>query len=96
MPTTSTARPAAAIPLPEVDSPEPVVVIPVASVAPLDGAPDGERINTFTLAPKRRRWSLAGLGTDTIDDVRDHARSRPLASVAAAFALGLLVARVLR
>jgi len=43
----------ASIPVPHVDSDEPVAVVPTASVAPLDGPPDGERINIYTLAPKR-------------------------------------------
>ena len=45
------------IPVPEIDSDEPVPVIPTASVAPLDGPPDGERINLFTLAPREPSWA---------------------------------------
>jgi len=39
------------IPVPEIDSDEPVPVIPTASVAPLDGPPDGERIKVHPDAP---------------------------------------------
>lgn len=81
------------IPVPQIDSDEPVAVIPVASVAPPDGAPDGERITMFALAPKPTGAGFgspgAGLG------LRDRVLRQPLAAVAAAFALGLVVARVL-
>lgn len=83
--------PATSLPVPEIDSAEPVAVIPVASVAPLDGAPDGERINTFALAPKGNRSRLANSGTS----MRERVIDKPLTSMAAAFALGVIVARVL-
>lgn len=76
------------IPVPAIDSDEPVVVVPAASVAPLDGPPDGERINTFILAPKDN--------DNVLGDIRDRVLRRPLACVAAAFSLGFLMARVLR
>ena len=90
MPTNSTSTSASPIPVPEIDSDEPLAAIPLASVAPLDGPPDGERINTFALAPKR-----AGL-SDVGGQLRERVASKPLSYVAAAFAFGLIVARVLR
>lgn len=85
-----------AIPLPKVDSEDPVAVIPTASVAPLDGPPDGERINTFTLAAKSQDWAVEDATVNALGEMRDRVLSRPFASVAVAFSLGWLVARVLR
>jgi hypothetical protein len=89
---THSEAPESPIQLPKIDGDEPVAVIPVASVAPLDGDADGERINTFALAPKdkasRPRQSTAG--------VRQRVLGNPLTSVSAAFALGFVLARVLR
>lgn len=82
---------ATSIPVPEIASAEPVAVIPVASVAPLDGAPDGERITTFALAPKNNASRLANSGAS----LRDRVIDKPLTSVAAAFALGLILGRAL-
>ena len=80
---------ASPIQLPEIDSDEPVAVIPVASVAPLDGPPDGERINTFALAPKKSDSPFA----DFADKARDSVRAKPLTSLVLAFSLGYLLAR---
>jgi hypothetical protein len=85
-----------AIPLPKVDSEDPVAVIPTASVAPLDGPPDGERINTFTLAARNNDWAVEDATVNALGEMRDHVLSKPLASVGIAFALGWMVARVLR
>lgn len=82
---------ASPIALPEIDSDVPVVVIPVASVAPLEGPPDGKRITTFTLAPKNERRPQEALG-----DLRRRVLEKPLTCVTAAFSLGFLVGRVLR
>ncbi|HUR89451.1 MAG TPA: hypothetical protein VMZ74_10225 [Ramlibacter sp.] len=79
---------ASIIPVPKIDIDEPVAVIPIASVAPLDGPPDGERIYTFALAPKN--------DTDVIGDLRERVLGKPLTYAAAAFSLGFIVARVLR
>lgn len=84
------------IEVPEIDSDEPVAVIPVASVAPLDGAPDGERINTFALAPQTRGSTLRDSGSDMMAELRERALGKPLTYLAAAFSLGFIVARVLR
>lgn len=81
---------ATSIPVPEIDSAEPVAVIPVASVAPLDGAPDGERINTFALAPKgRSRFETSGTS------LRERVIDKPLTAIGAAFALGVILGRAL-
>jgi len=88
----NTSPDATAIQVPEIDSDEPLAVIPVASVAPLDGEPEGERINTFTLAPKDPSSALARSGAG----IRERVLDKPLTSVAAAFALGLVLARALR
>lgn len=88
--------PTSLLPVPEVDSDEPVAVIPTASVAPLDGPPDGERINTFTLAPQDHRRTLGDATAGVVGDMRERVLSKPLTSVAVAFSLGLVVARVLR
>lgn len=92
MHTTSPLTPASPIEVPEIDSDEPVAVIPVASVAPLDGPPDGERINTFALAPTHDGAARA----DFAVDMRDRVIARPLTHAAAAFLLGFILARVLR
>jgi hypothetical protein len=84
--------PASPIQVPKIDSDEPVAVIPVASVAPLDGQPDGERINTFALAPKTGDSPLARARLE----MRDRVLGKPLAYVAAAFSLGFILARALR
>jgi hypothetical protein len=89
---TLTTTPISPIPVPDIDSDTPVAVIPTASVAPLDGPADGERINTFTLAPQHR----GGGYEDVLNDVRERALRKPLTHVAGAFLLGWLVARVLR
>jgi hypothetical protein len=92
MPTTTRTTPASPIPVPEIDSDTPVAVIPTASVAPLDGPADGERINTFTLAPEKSGWAF----DDALGDLRGRVLGKPLTYAAGAFMLGLLVARVLR
>ena len=79
------------IALPDVDIDEPVAVIPAASVAPLDGRPDGERINIFTVTPKNKRSSFAFTG-----DMHQRVRGKPLTYAAIAFSLGFVIARVLR
>jgi len=95
MQTTSSTTPSP-IEVPKIDSDEPVAVIPVASVAPLDGAPDGERINTFTLAPKNRGRTAPRSAGDALGELRDRVHGKPLAYVAAAFSLGYILARVMR
>jgi hypothetical protein len=90
MPATTT--PASPIPVPEVESDRPVGVIPAASVAPLDGPPDGERINTFTLVPVDQNRALE----EILGQSRDRVIRKPLTYLAAAFSLGLLIGRVLR
>jgi hypothetical protein len=86
-PTSNTS--ASPIQLPQVDTDEPVAVIPLASVAPLDGPPVGERINTFALQSKQSDGSFAEFADKTRDSVRAH----PLASLVLAFSLGYLLAR---
>jgi hypothetical protein len=88
--------PASPIPVPKIDSDEPVAVIPVASVAPLDGPPDGERINSFTLAPKKRERAFDDFAANAMGDMRERVLGKPLTFLAAAFSLGFVVARVLR
>jgi hypothetical protein len=85
-------RPASPIQVPVIDTDEPVAVIPVASVAPLDGPPDGERINTFAIAPRTGYSSLADFGSQA----RTRVLRKPLTYLAAAFSLGFVLARVLR
>jgi hypothetical protein len=80
------------IPVPDVASDEPVAVIPAASVAPLEGAPDGERINIYTVLPKRDESPL----DDFRGDLRKRVLSRPLTCAAVAFSIGFVLARVLR
>ena len=93
---TAPMTPASLIPVPDIDSDVPVAVIPTARVAPLDGPPDGERINTFTLAPKDSDSVLEESAVEAFGDMRERVRSKPLTYVAAAFSLGFVLARVLR
>jgi hypothetical protein len=88
--------PASAIPVPDIESDEPVAVIPTASVAPLEGPPDGERINTFTLAPKNNDREFEHFAVNAYGGIRDRVLSKPLTFMAAAFSLGFVMARVLR
>lgn len=90
----STATLTSPIPVPEVDTDEPVAVIPTASVAPLDGPPDGERINTFRLAPADE-WAARG-GAGALGDLRGRVLRKPLTGLAVAFSLGWVLARMLR
>jgi hypothetical protein len=94
----TTATPlATTLELPQIDSNEPVAVVPLASVAPPDGRPDGERTNLFTIAPATDR--AAGESDRVLDamvHLRDRVLERPLTTVCAAFTLGLLIGRVLR
>lgn len=92
MQTTSPLTPASPIELPKIDTDEPVAVIPVASVAPPDGEPTGERINTFALAPVDDASTLRGSRIA----LRDRVLEKPLACLAAAFSLGFMLARVMR
>jgi hypothetical protein len=80
------------IEVPDIDTDQPVAVIPVASVAPLDGPPDGERINTFAIAPTTSDLSPADLRSEA----RKRVLGKPLTYLAAAFSLGFVLARVLR
>jgi hypothetical protein len=84
---TSSVETASPIPTPALDIDEPVALIPIASVAPLDGPPDGERVAIFAIAEKHDARRA---------DLRSRVVSRPLSHVAAAFALGFVIARVLR
>ena len=83
------------IQVPKVDLDEPVAVVPAASVAPLDGEPDGERINTFALLPQDNRV-LSGSGADLVHALRDRVLTDPLKSIAAAFSIGFVLCRLLR
>lgn len=85
---------ASPIPLPAIDSDEPVAVIPIASVAPLEGPPDGERINTFAIAPKSDAFE--DFGGNALRDLRASSLRQPLIWMAAAVSLGLLIARARR
>ncbi|HYE38339.1 MAG TPA: hypothetical protein VEB23_00310 [Ramlibacter sp.] len=96
MQASSPTRPASPIEVPKLDSAEPVAVIPVASAAPLDGAPDGERINTFTVAAKNGSPTRADHGVGSMERLRDGVIAKPLTYAAAAFSLGFILARVLR
>jgi hypothetical protein len=96
MPSTSPVSSAAPIPVPTIDSKEPVAVIPAASVAPLDGPPDGERINTFLVAPKKRRWANENFTADALGEMRDRVSAKPFTYLAAAFSLGYVIARAMR
>lgn len=89
MPTTNPASP---VPVPEIDSDSAVDVIPAASVAPLDGPPDGERINTFALVPAHNGSG----GEQLLGEARERVLRSPLACLAAAFGFGLVIGRVLR
>jgi hypothetical protein len=80
------------LPLPEIDSDEPVAVIPAASVAPLDGRPDGERINIYTVVPK----SKGSVSNSFSVEVRERVLAQPLTYAAIAFSLGFVIARLLR
>lgn len=91
----STATLTSPIPVPEVDSDEPVAVIPTASVAPLDGPPDGERINTFRIAPAGEWASGSGAG-GALGDLRGRVLRKPVTCMAVAFTLGWMLARMLR
>ena len=91
MPHTSNS-PGSPIQVPEIDSDEPVAVIPVASVAPLDGPADGERINTFALAPMKSDSPFDHFA----DGTRERVRATPLTSLVVAFSFGYLLARALR
>ena len=84
--------PASPIPVPEIDTDEPVAVIPVASVAPLDGPPDGERINTFAIASRMTASPFA----DLQGEARVRIRANPFTYLIGAFSLGVLLARALR
>jgi hypothetical protein len=83
---------ASPIPLPHVDIDEPVAVVPTASVAPLEGRPDGERINIFAVRPKNTGDAVDGF----TGDVRQRVLSKPLTYAAIAFSLGFVFARMLR
>ena len=96
MQTTSPKKLESPIPIPAVDSDGPVAVIPTASVAPLEGPPDGERINTFALAAEHSSMARERLAAGALGDLRARVLARPLASLATAFGLGLLMARLLR
>ena len=93
---TAPMSPASPFPVPQIESDEPVAVIPTASVAPLDGPPDGERINTFTLAPKNNEPALEDSRVNAFGEMRARVLSKPLTYVAAAFSLGFLMARLRR
>jgi hypothetical protein len=84
-----------AIPTPDLDTEEPVVVIPAASVAPLDGEPDGDRINTFLLAPTDR-GSMGAFADSSVRELRGRVTAKPFTYLAAAFSLGYVIARVMR
>ncbi len=85
-----------AIPVPRIDIDEPVAVIPIASVAPLDGPPDGERINTFALAPTKGDSAFEESIINAFGSMRASVLSRPFTYVAAAFSLGFLISRMRR
>ena len=84
----STASP---LPEPVIESNEPVAVFPIASVAPLDGPPDGERINTFAIAPKTEDTNPST--ARVLEQLRASTLRNPLIWLAAAVTLGLLVWR---
>ena len=96
MQTNPSLSPASPIPVPDIDIGEPVAVIPAASVAPLDGPPDGERINTFLVAPKKRRWANENFTADALGEMRDRVSAKPFTYLAAAFSLGYVIARAMR
>lgn len=80
------------IPVPAVDSAEPVAVIPAASVAPLDGPADGERINVYAVMPRGGGSASNDIGAA----VRERVLAQPLTCAAIAFSVGFFMARVLR
>lgn len=80
----------------DIDTDELVSVIPTASVAPLEGPPDGDRINRFTLEPKNGESALEASAINAFGAMRDSVLSKPLVYVAAAFSLGFLLSRLLR
>lgn len=86
-----TVTPASSIPVPDIDIDEPVAVIPMASVAPLDGPPDGERIHTFALAPASEVSTGRALGA-----MRERVRNKPFTFLIAAFSFGYVLARAMR
>ena len=89
-----TAMPAT-IPLPvlDIDNDVPIAMVPTASVAPLDGPPDGERINVFALAPRKDELDRPGVA---LADLRHRVLGQPLTYVAIAFSLGFVLARLVR
>lgn len=95
MQATSTIPPSP-IPVPDLHTDQPVAVIPTASVAPLGGQPDGERINVFTVAAKGSERRAGESAADALADLRQRVLRKPLTSATIAFSLGFVVARVLR
>jgi hypothetical protein len=91
-----TITPASAIPVPTIESDEPVAVIPIASVAPLDGPADGERLHTFALAPKESRWAMQDSAGQILVAMRDRVARKPFASLLVAFSLGYVLSRARR
>jgi hypothetical protein len=87
--------PASSIPVPQIDSDEPVAVIPAASVAPLDDQADGERITTFIVAPKER-GSMGAFAGQSASELRRRVVGKPFTYLAAAFSLGYVIARMMR
>jgi hypothetical protein len=92
-PPSTTLHATSPIPVPHIDSEVPVAIIPTASVAPLDGEPDGERINTFTIAAADDSRGMEPSMGDVLGDLRSRVLSRPLTWLAAAFALGVVMGR---
>ena len=84
--------PASPIQVPEIEADEPVTAIPLASVAPLEGRPDGERINTFAVEPAGGGSPWAG----SAESLRDGVMRKPLTYLVAAFSLGYILARAMR
>ena len=80
------------LPVPDIDSDEPVAVIPAASVAPPDGTPDGERINIYTVVPKTHAYAWNGWSSN----MRQRVLKQPLTCAAIAFSIVFVIARVLR
>jgi hypothetical protein len=96
MQTIAPATPASAIPVPDIDSDESVAVTPLASVAPLDGPPDGERINVFALSTSDGKGARDRNADAALAQLRSRVMGKPLGYAAAALALGYVLARVLR
>ncbi len=96
MQTTIPIMPTLAIEVPKIDTDEAVTIFPVASVAPLEGAPDGERINIFALAPLDTGRAPARSGTDLMRELGNRMRTKPLTYLAVVFSIGFILARVLR